>query len=163
MSATVPAPTSRNSTVTREAATAGRSPRRSSQRVGGQVSVVSSRPTIRGQTTDHIRPSSQRATPVATRTSSSSPEMRAEVRSAARVLPAFSEADMVAPYGARASVVIAGRKGRVPTGRRVRRARPEGRPDTAREARSVQRVERQGRPAKAYAFPSAMCAWTIRA
>lgn len=54
---------------------------------------------MRGQTTDHIRPRSQRATAVITRTSSSSTEIRADARSAARDLAELNEADMRAPYG----------------------------------------------------------------
>ena len=47
-----------------------------------------------GQTTDHIRPRTHRATAAITRTSSNSTETRADVRSAARVLVELNVTDM---------------------------------------------------------------------
>ncbi len=51
-----------------------------------------------GQTTDHIRPVTHRATAVITRTSSNSTETRADVRSAAAVFLELNVADMGSPY-----------------------------------------------------------------
>src|SRR3954468_17143450 len=99
ISATIPAATSRNSTVTVDAARAGFHPRRSRKRVGGQVSVVRSRPITSGHTTDHIRPSNHRLTAIISNMSSNSAEARADVRSAARVLVELKFAVTEAPYG----------------------------------------------------------------
>ncbi|GHJ98163.1 hypothetical protein SNE510_76820 [Streptomyces sp. NE5-10] len=85
--------------MTTEAASAGGQPRRRRKRAKGQVSVVISRPMTRGHTIDHIRPSSQIVTAVPKRTSSSSADMRAEARSAARVLAGLREADMPVTLG----------------------------------------------------------------
>ncbi|GAA4004573.1 hypothetical protein GCM10022232_49980 [Streptomyces plumbiresistens] len=47
-----------------------------------------------GQTTDHIRPSTHKVTASITRTSSTSPETRADVRNAARVFVELNVAGM---------------------------------------------------------------------
>ncbi|CAD5914414.1 exported protein of unknown function [Streptomyces sp. KY70] len=94
MSAMTPLPTRRNITVTSAAAGAGRHPWLRRKRAKGQVSVVRSRPTMRGHTTDHVRPSSHRVTVANNRTSSSSSETRADLRSAAAVFSELNEADM---------------------------------------------------------------------
>ncbi|CAM5405743.1 hypothetical protein SALBM311S_11494 [Streptomyces alboniger] len=97
--ATMPTAIRRNSTVTTDAASAGFHPRRRRKRVGGQVSVVRSRPTTSGHTTDHIRPRSHKATVSIRNMSSNSTEARADVRSAARTLVELKGAVTDAPYG----------------------------------------------------------------
>jgi hypothetical protein len=97
ISATTPAATARNPTVTTAAASAAGHPCRLRYRAKGQVRVVSSSPTRSGQTTDHIRPTTHRTTVSITRTSSNSPDTRADVRSAARVFPALNMAVTQAP------------------------------------------------------------------
>ncbi len=120
ISATTPAATRRKPTVTSDAASAGCHPRERRNRVGGQVSVVRSRPTMSGQTTDHIRSSSQRATASATRISSNSAETRADVRNAARVFAGLSMSGMTLTlWGAPVRHVVA-----VSSGSAVTHTRP---------------------------------------
>jgi hypothetical protein len=81
----MPAISARNSTVTSEAASAGGQPLARRKRTGGQVSVVSSRATINGHSTDQAMPSSSRTTQVNNRISRACAETRAALRMAARV------------------------------------------------------------------------------
>ncbi len=98
ISATTPVATSRNTTVTAEAAAAGGHPWRRRKRVGGQVSVVRRRPMTRGQTTDHMRPRSHSVTVAIPRISSRSSETRADARSAVRVFAELNVGGMDHPY-----------------------------------------------------------------
>ncbi len=93
----VPAAMSRNRAVTAEAAKVGCQPCWRRKRVTGQVKVVSSRAMTRGQMIDHIWPRIHRVTAAISTTSSICTEIRAEVRSAARVFVTFSGADTRSP------------------------------------------------------------------
>jgi hypothetical protein len=80
-----------------DAATAGFHPRLRRNRVGGHVNVLSSRATTSGQSTDHALPISHSVTAAIRRTSSTSSETRADVRSAARVFPELNDSGTGSP------------------------------------------------------------------
>ncbi|GLW93321.1 hypothetical protein Aglo03_41370 [Actinokineospora globicatena] len=84
---TVPAATSRNSTVTTDAATAPDHPRDRRNRTTGQVNVVINNAITTGQITDHIHPNSHNTAAANPNTNNPSSPTRAADRNAPRARP----------------------------------------------------------------------------
>ncbi|GAA3045175.1 hypothetical protein Aglo01_46100 [Actinokineospora globicatena] len=84
---TVPAATSRNSTVTTDAATAPDHPRDRRNRTTGQVNVVINNAITTGQITDHIHPNSHSTAAANPNTNNPSSPTRAADRNAPRARP----------------------------------------------------------------------------